>query len=133
MRLEAIESLSLAIAQLMDRERDLQIELDRVRAQKNDKLARIVSIANGTTEHPESTPTAFGLTKKERLRAYVIAAEPGAIFTTGQIAAGSDVEPNVASMYLGHLVSEGALERYARGRFRIPEKGKENAPPEGEA
>lgn len=134
MRNEVIETLAISVAQLVERERELEIQLDKIRAQKLEKIGRITAIASGREEVPE--PLVVPDSKRQRVRDYIASRATESTFTMHDIATALSIDTNVISTYLGQFREQRLIEHLSRGVYRVLQfdRPKENASPlSGEA
>lgn len=120
MRTDVFESLALGVAQLVERERELLLEVDKVRAQKAEKIARMRAMAsNEQMPLPPHVASPEGTSKRERVRAYIASFPGGATVTNAEIAHALGIDANVVSTYLGQFKGVGMIEPAGRGRYRV--------------
>lgn len=114
-----IESESLELAKLVERERELQREMEALKIEKRRRLATIRDLAGGSASSPEPQRES---SKKERVQDAVFGFDLGSEFTTGDLAKVLDIDPDIVSNYLSELSRRGYLQRNGRGRFMLMRK-----------
>jgi hypothetical protein len=111
-----IETLSLEIAKIVSRERQLVEELNVVKIEKR----RLVSMMRNLASGAEFEPQAPRESKKEQVRQFVLALDLGTEITTSQVAESlSEKNNDIISNYLSSIAREGFIKRTGRGKYVV--------------
>lgn len=110
--MKAAEDLALRFASLVGQEREAELRLTKVRAEKEDALKRLLAFkpsSNGTASESGAKEKVFELLESKPIR----------VFATAEVGELLGIAANVASAYLSELYNKDRrIGRIAKGRYQ---------------